>query len=313
MDGTLHGKERWKGILLVLFSATLWGVSGTVAQYLFGHEFTPEWLVVIRLLISGILLLSFSSIKNGSLIFTVFKTKYDTLSIIFFGVIGMLGVQYTYFAAIEASNAATATLLQYLGPVVLTLYIVLRYKQMPKPAQMVAIVLSVIGTLLLVTSGSFESLSISGQALFWGIASAFAVAFYTQQPHRLIHTFGSLSVVGWGMVIGGAGFSVVHQPWQVAGDWSITTLMAVLFVIIFGTLIPFYCYLESLNYIEPSETSILGCAEPLSAAILSVLWLHVKFNMAEWLGALFIILTIILLSRRSTKSKRKNNGDERGA
>ena len=58
-------KSRFKGIALVIFGATLWGVSGTVAEFLFQkNSFTTEWLVVVRLLLSGILLLSYGSIKR---------------------------------------------------------------------------------------------------------------------------------------------------------------------------------------------------------------------------------------------------------
>ena len=48
-------KQRTKGIILVIIGSMLWGVSGTVAQYLFQKKgFSTEWLVVIRLLISGV-------------------------------------------------------------------------------------------------------------------------------------------------------------------------------------------------------------------------------------------------------------------
>jgi len=72
---------------------------------------------------------------------------------------------------------------------------------------------------------------------------------------------------------------------------------------IFGTLIAFFCYLESLKHLEAAETSLLSCAEPLSAAFLAVIWLKVPFNIFEWIGAFFILTTILLLSlkRRSTE------------
>jgi drug/metabolite transporter (DMT)-like permease len=48
--------SRNKGIALVLTGAALWGVSGTAAQYLFQQQgFSPEWLTVVRLLLSGII------------------------------------------------------------------------------------------------------------------------------------------------------------------------------------------------------------------------------------------------------------------
>lgn len=38
-------------------------------------------------------------------------------SFIVFGIFGMMGVQFTYFASIEEGNVAMATLLQYLSPI----------------------------------------------------------------------------------------------------------------------------------------------------------------------------------------------------
>jgi len=103
-------------------------------------------------------------------------------------------------------------------------------------------------------------------------------------------------VVGWGMVIGGLAFSFIHSPFDFSGELSFITIISSAFIVIFGTLIAFYCYLESLKYLVPTEASILGCIEPLSATILSVIWLNVHFGIAEFIGTTCIILTVIILS-----------------
>ena len=284
--------------MLVITGAMLWGISGTVAQYLFQKkEFSPEWLVVIPLLVSGITLLLYSSIKGRQDIWEIWKSKYNSFSLIFFSIIGMLGVQYTYFAAIKYGNAATATILQYLSPVIITCYLAIRTKKIPDLQETIAIVLAVSGTFLIITKGDIHSISISKLALFLGISSAFAAAFYTLQPRSLLAKWGSTLVVGWGMLIGGIAFSFIHQPWNFTGQWSISSILAVIFVVLFGTLIAFTCYLESLKYINPTETSVLSSVEPLSAAFLSVLWLHEQLGITQWLGTTCIIVTIIILSR----------------
>lgn len=171
-------------------------------------------------------------------------------------------------------------------------------RKWPVKVEMISVVLVITGTFFLATSGNFNELSITGWALFWGIGAAVTSAFYTLQPKRLLAKWSSIEVVGWGMVIGGASFSFIHPPWHIAGEWSLLSLCAVLFVIIFGTLIAFYCYLESLKHISASEAIVLASAEPLSAAALSVLWLHVTFGWTEWLGTILIIATVFLLSQR---------------
>ncbi|KZL92315.1 DMT family transporter [Clostridium magnum] len=297
-------QPRVKGIMLVIIGSMLWGVSGTVAQYLFQKKgFSPEWLVVIRLLVSGITLLLYAFAKGNQDIWKVWKFKHSRLNLIFFSVIGMLGVQYTYFAAIKYGNAATATILQYLSPVIITCYLAIRTKKVPSLQEIVAIGLAMVGTFFIITKGNIHSISISKLALFWGISSAFAAAYYTLQPRTLLAKWGSTLVVGWGMLIGGLAFSFIHQPWNFTGEWSINSIFAVIFVVLFGTLIAFHCYLESLKYIQPTETSILSSVEPLSAAFLSVLWLHVPLGMLQWLGTVCIIVTVIILSFAKNKTK----------
>lgn len=288
---------RLKGLFLVTSGALLWGVSGTVAQYLFQDEsFTPEWLVVMRMLLSGILLLIIGVIKGDKNIFGIWKRKDNAIRLILFGLLGMLGVQYTYFAAINHGNAATATILQYLSPIIITFYMCIHNKKLPTSKQMICVTMAMIGTFLIITKGNMNSLSISKLAVFWGIASAFASALYTLQPVKLIKEYGSICTVGWGMLIGGFALSFINSPFNCSGNWSFKSISAVAFVVIFGTLIAFSCYLESLKYIEPYEASILGCVEPLSAAILSIMFLNVTFSIVQWFGTVLIITTISVLS-----------------
>ena len=289
--------SRAKGILLVIVGTMLWGISGTVAQFLFQQKgFDTEWLVVVRLLISGFLLLLYGYIKKDKNIINIWKSKEDSIKLILFGAIGMLGVQYTYFAAIKHGNAATATILQYLSPVIITCYLIIRNKKLPNIKQLIAIGLALIGTFFIITGGNIHSLSLSHLALFWRICSAFCSAIYTLQPVNLLKKYSSISVVGWGMVIGGLAFSFIHSPFDFSGELSFITIISSAFIVIFGTLIAFYCYLESLKYLVPTEASILGCIEPLSATILSVIWLNVHFGIAEFIGTTCIILTVIILS-----------------
>lgn len=301
-----NSNPRMLGILMVLAAGSFWGISGTVAQYLFQQQnFSPEWLVVVRLLVSGVLLLWVTSLRSEHSIWEIWRSRYDVISLIIFSILGMMAVQYTYFAAIQHSNAATATVLQYLAPVIVAMFIVFRMKKAPSKLEILALGLALLGTFLLVTKGNLTSLSVSGLALFWGLLSAFSLAFYTLHPLKLLSRWGSGVVVGWGMFIGGVTFSFIHPPWKFVGEWSFSSVISVVFIIIFGTLIAFYLYLESLTYISASETSLLACVEPLSAAFLSVIWLKVTFGVFEWIGTTLILSTVLILTLSKQKKKEE--------
>lgn len=296
-DSIVLSASKNRGIGLVLTAAILWGISGNMAQFLFHqYGFSPEWVTVIRLLLAGIILLGFAYKKEKQKTWAIWKDKQDRINIILFGILGALAVQYTYLAAINHGNAATATVLQYLAPALIACYVAIRSKQFPKATVRIAIILALMGTFLLVTGGKIHSLSISRWALFWGLASAVALASYTLLPLKLLAKWGSMIVVGWGMIIGGICFSFVHPPWVLEGQLSFPSCTAVIIIIIFGTVIPFYCFLESLKYLSAPEASILASVEPLAAAFFSVVWLKVTFGIAEWLGTFCIIITIGILS-----------------
>ena len=291
------------GAGLAVFAASLWGVSGACAQYVFEQKgISIDWLVTVRLLIAGVLLLAYARLRNPSQWLAIWQTADSVKQLLAFGVLGMLGVQYTYFAVIEHSNAAVGTVLQYLGPTVIAVYLTVAHKRWPSRHELAAIVLALVGTLLLVTHGELGVLQISTEAMLWGLSSALALAFYTVQPVELLKRHDSAVVVGWGMFVGGLAYVGWSQPWSVPGHWDLGTWAAVGFIVVMGTLVPFYCYLLAVKKIGPQQTSLYACAEPLSAALVSVLWLGAAFGWMDVLGSMCIVLTIYILSKQSEQS-----------
>ncbi len=271
-------------------------MSGACAQFLFQQKgISIDWLVSTRLLFAGCLLLAYAMLQGHS-IWAIWHSRSAALQLLAFAVLGMLGVQYTYFAVIEASNAATGTVLQYLGPTVIVVYLAIRQRRWPSRLELLALVLALVGTLLLVTHGDWGVLHISAQALCWGLASACALAFYTVQPVRLLQQHPATLVVGWGMWIGGLASMAWSRPWQVPGAWDVGTWWAVMFVVLFGTLVAFQAYLLAVQRIGPQRSSLLACAEPLSAALVAVAWLQVPFGLMDVLGSVCIVLTIVVLT-----------------
>lgn len=290
--------SRYKGYGMAIIGASLWGISGTVAQGLF-HDFgfTSGWIVPVRMFFSGLLLLLFTKMRTKDSLTAIWREKQSVLQLLLFSAIGMLGVQYTYFTCIEAGNAATATLLQFLGPMMVMVFLALQMRRLPTKREMIALLLAFLGVFLLVTNGSTNKLSIAPTALFWGLLSAVSAAFYTVQPKKMLEKWGSSVVIGWAMLIGSVVLTLLTQPWQITGMiWTTYSFCSVVFVILLGTLVPFFLFIDSLRFITATEASLLSSAEPLVAMFASVMWLHIPMHLFEGIGAFFIIGTVLLLS-----------------
>lgn len=290
---------RRTGFILVTTGAVCWGVGGTAAQKLFQqYAVDVNWLVTFRLLVAGLLLLTVQFFaKDRSQIFGVWKNRKNAVRLLIFGLFGMLAVQYTYMASIKHGNSAVATLLQYLAPVMIILYLILRKQAVFARQDMLTVSLALAGCFFLLTNGSVSKLSVPAPAIVWGILSGIALAFYTLYAVPLLKQYDSLVIVGWAMMIGGTALNFVHPIWKLdVSSLKPEVYLYLAFIILFGTMIAFWCYIESLQSLSPKETSLLSSLEPLAAIITAVTWLKEPFGFYQWLGTACIIGMMIMVA-----------------
>lgn len=74
---------------------------------------------------------------------------------------------------------------------------------------------------------------------------------------------------------------------------TVESYLYLVFVIIFGTMMAFWFYIESLQSLSPKETSLLGSLEPLAAVLTTVFWLKESLGFFQWVGTACIIAMIL--------------------
>lgn len=295
-----------KGMLYIIVGAVLWGFSGMCSQFVQQERNMPaEWVVAMRLTLAGAITVLAAFWQGRVSIFKVFSHTKDTIRLIIFGILGMWLCQYTYFKAIAYAGAGIATVLQYVGPALIILYVSLRRMALPRFAEAISVILATIGTAIIALQGECNLAALDDTLLFWGLTSAVAVGIYTVQPVPLLKKYGTAPIVGFGMLIGGVFAWIVTQPsaegivwdlWAHGGFWSI---------IIFGTVVSFNAYLEGVRRVGAVTGSILSSIEPISAAVLAWLVLGNEFSRWDMMGMALIIVTIFLLAwdkRRAAES-----------
>lgn len=288
-----------KGIIFTIAGGIFWGLSGNFGQYLFEEKgLNAHWLVTVRLLSAGLIMLLTTLINSEGRknIFNIYRDKKNIFELIMFSLLGMLGCQLTYYVTIEASNASTAIVLQYTSPVLIMMYIALKKRKMPAKSELLALFLVVLGTFFLATHGKFNSLAISKKALVWGLSSAVAVVFYNLVPVRLMNKYGTLTVLGWGMFIGGVVLSFFTKPWIVPGVWDYKTVFAFVFLVLMGTVFAFSAYLYGVRLIGAGKASLFAAAEPLTSTLVAVAVMGLVMTGMDILGFVCILIGVGVLS-----------------
>ena len=289
------------GFILTLTGGIFWGFSGSCGQYLFTyHSVTSNWLVPIRMLFTGIILLLICAVKNKKRIFDVWHGKKNIAVMAAFTLFGLVMCQYAYFRAIEFSNAGVATVLQYLSPAMILAFTCIKSKRMPRVFEIVAIILAIGGTFL-IASGGAESMQLSSKALFWGLAAAIFLVCYSLIPAPLLKISDTPTVLGWGMLIGGICLMPVFRPWEIMPEISLSLILALGSIIIFGTVLAYSFYLEGIHLIGAPKASVISSIEPVSATVISALWLGTDFLATDFIGFAMILSTIFIISVNAKK------------
>ncbi|MFC6253778.1 DMT family transporter [Secundilactobacillus hailunensis] len=298
--------DKHKGLTFAIVGTTLWGMSGVTAQYLFARQpIEPAWLVGIRLAIAGILLVIWGAFSNFHELISIWRDRHDWLLLIIFALCGMIPSQFSYFMAIKHGNAPTATILQFLGPIFIIIYVAIRHWRMPRRIDVISMLIALLGTYLLVTKGSFDSLQLAPAAVFWGVMAGVSQALYTLIPISLLKKYDAKIVTGWAMLIG----SLVFMPHILTSPMpklNVAGWLGVLFVATFGTMFAYLLYLKSLNFILPATTGMLSSFEPLTATFLSIVVLHTAFGLPEMLGGAMILATAFLQAWAVSRPKKAN-------
>ena len=295
---TMGKNQSVFGAFCGLMTGICWGVSGVFGQFLFetrGVE--TSWLVPIRLTSAGILLLTYLFITKREEVLKLCRNRRDFIQTILAGVCGTMMFQLTFFGAVQRSNAGTATVLQYLAPVFIMIYVCLRTKRVPKKLEALSILLAISGIFLISTHGNIHSLVMTPEALVWGIGCAFFMFLNTVIPESLYERHISEVVVGWSLLFGGIVLSLVFKPWKYTVHWDLAVLVSMFFIVVGGSVAAYLFYANSIKRIGPTKASLFSCIEPVTATVLSAVWLKTSFMWIDLFGFALILSTIFILSK----------------
>lgn len=290
-------KKYTRGIICTLLGGICWGFSGACGQTLVNRPgIISEQITAVRMIFSGIILTAINLAVNKKKAFVIFKDRKKTARLIAFSFFGILMSQLTYIKTISYSNAGTATVLQYLGPVLIMLYMCLKERKFPNKKETVSVLLAFFGVVVIVTHFNFSGLNLSKRCIAWGLSSAFWLAMYSILPKKLIDEFGTIRTVGSSMLIGGIVMCAYPGVLSSAIKPDLSMLAGLAAMVIVGTVIAYTLYLKGVGDIGAVKASMISCIEPVSATVFSCFWLKTIFSPIDILGFAMVLSTVFIIS-----------------
>lgn len=292
--------KKTSGALLTAFGGMCWGMSGSMGQYLFSAQgMDSRWLVPIRLGLAGIVLLVFGLIRWGNEIFAPFRTKRDALLLLIYGVPGVALSQFLYFLCIQLSTAGVGTILQDLSPIPVLIIGCLRARRLPHFYEALSIILALTGVFCLVTHGDFTSLSVSPWAILAGVGSALCITIYNELGGPLLEKYSVVILQGWSFLFGGIVIGIAFRSWTIHYTPNAAGYFGIAFVVLVGNVLAFTTYMSGIAKIGPEIGILYEFTEPVTAAIVTGVFLGSPFGGWDMLGFVLIFLMMVLISNGS--------------
>ena len=299
-----YQKNIFKGTIYSLLSGLIWGICGILGEYFFSHyQVSSGWITSMRLLVAGGFVIVLSSIKLRSQLFEIWKNRNNYLPFLAYAILGIFSVQFFFYLCVEYSNATTATILQFISPVFILLYNRIIYKKKASKKAIFYVLTAMLGVFLMATKGDLSKLSITPLALLTGLLSALGVMFNVILPQRFAKKYGFVPTVGWGMIIAGLFSNFLYPVYKISFQVDAISICVCLTIAFLGTAFAFFLSMKAVSLVSPLVVSVVSASEPLSSAILSVLFLGMVLDGFLVLAMILIIVPMVFLSIEESKSK----------
>lgn len=279
------------GYGLALSAASLWAFGGVIAKAAFERGVAPSELAEVRI---GLGLVMFAAIVLAARRRDLRVRREHLPLLALFGVVGLAGVQLAYYEAIQRLPVALALVIQYLGPVLVLLFLWARGRRVGGRLWAAA-ALTVVGCYFAVGAYDADLLRVNLEGALIALLSAAIFAFYLLVAERIVRAYSAWTLLLYGFLFGAVAWTVVRPWWTLPwAAWDAETYALILGMAVIGTLLPFLFSSLALAILPAARVGITETAEPVVAAAAAFVFLSEVFQAPQLVGGALVLAGIAL-------------------
>lgn len=290
------------GVGMYLLAAILFAFNGSISKLAMITGLDPAHLTQLRSTGAMVFLVIFVLLTNRS----AFRIQRGELYfLLVYGVIAFVLVQFLYLYTVSLLPLGLGTLLVFLGPVVVALWVRFGRKQPVSNRLWAAIALSLVGLALVAQVWQGFRVNLLGVAS--GLMCAIILALYWLLGEAGQKKRDGVSLTMWGFIFASVTWAIL-QPWwnfpfSVLGRMSIPETSSfpslpiwgiMLWGVLLGTIAPFLLVLGSLRRIGAQRAGIVATTEPLWAGLIAIVVLGETLNWVQALGGSIVVVGVVL-------------------
>lgn len=290
------------GYALYLAAALLFGINGTVSKVVLQAVDDAARVSQLRVTAAFLILLVVVALTNPR---SLPLRRAELGPVAAYGILGVAMTQWLYFVAIQRMPIGIALLIEFTAPIMVVLWVRFAWHRPVRNTVWLGLALAMLGLAMVAQIWGGLTLSPLGVSAAFGAAVALAVYYLlgeTAGEHR-----DPVSLTLWGFGFAALMWALLlpwwRFPWEAlsgsaaplgAGTtevplWGLATWMVVL-----GTITPFWLVLAAIRHIGAAGASIVGLTEPFIASLVAWVVLDEVLTPAQMLGGVVILVGVVI-------------------
>lgn len=300
------------GFFLAVGSAASFALSGIFASALMEAGWSAGAATTARITLAALTLLAPTVIllrgKWG-------LVKRAWVQILLFGVLAVAGCQLAFFLAVQYIPPSLALLIEFMGPVLLMLWMWASTRIPPSFVTILGALLAIGG--LIAISGVVVGGALHPLGIFFALIAAVGNAAYYATGARSDHGIPPIPFVGLGLIVasvvlivfdvtGVLPFAVTKQPVTLAGI-DAPAWVAVAGMVLISTVLSYVLGVGASRILGATMASFTGYSEPMFGIVWTIVLLAVVPTGSQWLGAALIIAGVVTVKIGELRATRSRN------
>lgn len=290
-------KDTTKGYLLGALSAASYGIN-PLAVNLYNDGFNTDSVLFYRYALAIVFIGILMLLQGES-----FKiNRKETLQLLFMGIL-MSVSSISLFESYNYIDVSIASTLLFVYPALVTIIMMLFYKERPSISIILALLGVGLGITLLNKGEVSSSQNIFGVSIVILSSLTYAIYIIMTQKSSTLRNLSSLKLSFYALTFG----ILLFVARMICGNelYPLTNMSHYGYVItlaLFPTLISLTAMAKAIKYVGPTPTAIMGALEPVTAVILGIIILGERPSIWACIGMIIIVasITLIITSKNKT-------------
>jgi drug/metabolite transporter (DMT)-like permease len=232
-------------------------------------------------------------------------------------VVGVAGVQWSYFVAIDRLPVGMALLLEYQAPVLVALWAWLVQGERVRRRLWLGLALAMTG--LAAATGIWKGAEFDPIGIAAGCAAAVCFAVYFIVGEHGVGAIDPLRMALWSFGIGAVAMNLyepvtslpseqLNDPTDLLGALSGNTVplwVVLAWIVLLGTLTPFCLELVALRHLRATIVTTLAMLEPIGASALGWVWFGESLDTVGVIGVFAVVAGVLIAQSAREPEERR--------